>query len=720
MTPATPPVGPGVPHGSGRAIRVAIAGNPNAGKSSVFNLLTGLHQHVGNWPGVTVERKAGTIVHAGYRFEIVDLPGTYSLTAYSIEERIAREYILDAHPDVIIDVVDSANLERNLLLTAQLLEMGVDVVVDLNMWDEFIHGGAQLEIRRLEELLGTPVVTTVAHRGEGKPALLEAVIRLIEARSSRHRHVPVALGTHLEQVVCDLTARLEAARADRLGVPARYLAVKLIEGDSHIVEILHNRVPEARPVLADIVALRARVAAAAGMEPARLIMEGRHGFVSGLLREVLTRSAVDRMEVSRNLDRVLTHRYLGFPIFLAFMWLLFNGTFRLGAYPQVAIEWLIGQIAQGAGALLPAGLLKEALVDGVITGVGAVAVFMPNIMLLFLGIALLEDSGYMARAAFIMDRVMHLLGLHGKSFIPMLMGFGCSVPAIMATRMLESRRDRVLTALLVPHMSCSARLPVYVLLAGAFFARHAGKVILLIYLLGILTAVLVGRLFSRILFRQEGAPFVMELPPYRWPTGRGLAIHMWERSRHYLKKMGGVILIASVILWALSVFPRDRATPDSGPAAPGAHTIMGQVGRAISPALEPLGFDWRMTVTLLAGFVAKEVVVSSLAVLYQAEEQGVVEATEAGVDKRPGEAATESAAGGLAEILRRPEHGLTPLKAFAFMVFVLLYTPCIAAVVALRRELGTRWMAFAVGYQLVLAWVVALVVYQGGRVLGLG
>ncbi|MCK4414741.1 MAG: ferrous iron transport protein B [Candidatus Eisenbacteria sp.] len=728
-----------------RTIRVALAGNPNSGKTSVFNLLTGLHHQVGNWPGVTVERKSGAVTYGGYRFEFVDLPGIYSLTAYSIEERIAREYIIDELPDVVIDVVDSGNLERNLYLTTQLLEMGVDVIVDLNMWDEFSASGARLDRGRLETLLGTPVVTTVAHRGEGKQALLEAVIRLSENRSARHRHVPISFGTHLEEVVADLTTRIAAAGGERLGVPARYLATKLLEGDPHIVEILHNRVPAARAILAAIDDLRQRVEQAAGQEPSRTIMEGRYGFISGLLREVFVSQTVDRMEFSSQLDRVLTHRIFGLPIFFAFMWLLFNGTFTLGAYPQTVIAWLVEHLAGSAQAALPAGLIREALVDGVISGVGSVAIFMPNIMLLFLGISILEDSGYMARAAFIMDRVMHLLGLHGKSFIPMLMGFGCTVPAIMATRTLESRRDRILTSLVLSHMSCSARLPVYILFAGAFFERQAGNVIMLVYLFGILVALLIGRLFSRTLFRHEAAPFVMELPPYRWPTGWGLLFHVWERSRHYLKKMGGVILIASLVLWVMSVFPR---APQPGPfvsrgeavvvtgaqedavavqsiSADGAavagvsaeeaaaerrqaaasieYSIMGRLGKAIEPVLRPLGFDWQLGVSLITGFVAKEVVVSSLAVIYQI-----------------GQEDDEEIDAGLTSALRDPKNGISPLVALAYMAFVLLYTPCIVAILTIRREIGTRWMWFDVGYQLALAWLVAFAIYQGGQLIGLG
>ncbi|MCK4304366.1 MAG: ferrous iron transport protein B [Candidatus Eisenbacteria sp.] len=707
-----------------KTIRVALAGNPNSGKTSVFNMLTGLHQQVGNWPGVTVERKAGHLEYAGYQIEFVDLPGTYSLTSYSIEERIARQYILEEQPDVIIDVVDAANLDGNLFLTTQLLEMGVDVIVDLNMWDEFERSDAQLDIRRFEELLGAPAVTTVAHRGQGRQELLQAVIRLVEDRSERHRHIPVTFGTRVEDVLVKLSRRLEESSSGELGVPSRYLAAKLLEGDAHIVEMLHNRLPKAKALLLEVEGLRAHVQQSTRLEASRVIAEGRYGFIDGLLRETLISAAFDRMEFSRQLDRVLTHRILGLPIFVGFMWLLFSATFTLGAHPTGWLEIMATFFGDCLRALLPSGFVADLLVEGIIGGVGSVAVFLPSIMILFLGISILEDSGYMARVAFIMDRVMHIFGLHGKSFIPMLMGFGCTVPAIMATRTLESQRDRVLTTLLLPNMSCAARLPVYVLFAGAFFGAHAGNVVMLMYLLGILTALGLGIIFSRTIFRHEAVSFVMELPPYRWPTARGLLGHMWERSWVYIKKMGGLILIASAVLWILGSVPHDprvdlmekqiaRLEASSAPqeeidsliqeksAVAIEYTVIGRLGKLVVPVIAPLGFDWRMGVSLVTGFVAKEVVVSSMGVLYHVGD----------------EAGEESES--LRKALQDPRFGITPLVAFAFMVFVLLYVPCIVAVVAIRREIGARWMWFDIGYQVSLAWVAAFVVYQGGRLLGL-
>jgi ferrous iron transport protein B len=682
-----------------RKIRVAIAGNPNSGKTSLFNLLTGMHQHVGNWPGVTVERKTGQLEHAGYLIEVVDLPGTYALTAYSLEERIARDFILEERPDVVVNVVDTANLARHLLLTVQLLETGVDVVVALNMWDEFQRTGARLEEARLEALLGVPVVATVGHRGQGRAPLLGAILALAEERHARHRHVPVSYGPLFEPQVQELSARLATLTRAPLDLPPRYLAVKLLEGDDALAALLFNRLPEARPLLGEVADRRERIRRDAGREPALLAREGRSGFITGLLHEVLRAPvavpAVDRMALSRRLDGILTHRWLGLPIFALFMWLLFNLTFTLGAAPKAGLAWLVARVGDALSIALPAGWPRALLVDGILAGVGAVIVYLPNILLLFLGIAVLEATGYMARAAFLMDRLMHLLGLHGQSFIPMLMGFGCSVPAVMATRSLHNPRDRILTALLIPHMSCSARLPVYILFAGAFFPHHAGTVVALIYLFGIVVAVALGKLFSSTLFRRERTAFVMELPPYRWPTVRGLFLHAWQRTRLYLRKMGGVILIASVVLWALSVFPG----PPVDAARPAIeYSVMGRLGHWMAPLLAPLGFPWQLGVTLLSGFVAKEVVVSSLAVLYQ----------------------TGGAHPGLAGLLAGGATGLAPLGALAFMVFVLLYTPCVMTVLAIRREFGARWMWFEVGYQLALAWISAFAVYRGGRWLGLG
>ena len=705
------------------SLTIALAGNPNSGKTSVFNAMTGARQQVGNWPGVTVEKKVGTLTRRGHRIRVIDLPGTYSLTAYSQEERITRSFLIEERPDVVIHVVDSGNLVRNLYLTVQLLELGVDLVMDLNMWDEFGESGAQLDLEKLHRMTGAPIVPTVGHRGEGVEELLDAALDLVEEREEHHRHIPISYGPHIDDVLSEIAGLLEGHREILGSYPLRWAAIKLLERDPEVLRLLAGD-DEARTQLRSAVDAAARhIAAATGADAEKVISEGRYGYIEGALREALTEVVADRMELSRRIDAILTNRLLGYPVFFVLMWLLFQATFTLGAYPMRWIGTIVARLSEGLGAALPESLLAELAVDGILGGVGSVAVFLPNIAILFLGVAFLEDSGYMARAAFLMDRVMHGLGLHGKSFIPMLMGFGCSVPAVMAARTLESQRDRVLTILLVPLMSCSARLPVYLLIAGTFFAERAGSVIFTIYVIGIAAALGVGRLLGATIFRSAPSPFVMELPPYRLPTARGLLIHTWERSKIYLKKMGGVILVASIVLWFLGSFPRgvdavgspeseiaalrsegtelalERAAAAEGMLAAKRveNSYIGRAGRAVAPAFKPLGFTWQMGVALGTGFVAKEVVVSTLGVLYA-----------------PG---TEGAS--LSDALRNPAHGITPLAAFAFMVFVLLYTPCIVTVAAVRREAGAKWMWFSIGYQLALAWVVSFAVFQVGRLLGL-
>jgi len=710
-----------------RRLRIALAGNPNSGKTSVFNSMTGARQKVGNWPGVTVEKKTGKVVHRGYEIEVVDLPGTYSLTAYSVEERVARSYLVEDKPDVVIHVIDSGNLARNLYLTVQLLELEVDLVLDLNMWDEFKDSGAELDIEKLHRLIGAPIVPTVGHRGEGVRQLLDAAIDLAEEREEHHRHVPISYGPHVNDVLVELVTLLEDYEALPPGYPRRWVAIKLLERDPEIAKLVSGDDARAREIRAAVDRAAEHMETATGSDPEKVISEGRYGYIEGALRQTLSEQKTDRMELSRRIDGVFTNRFLGYPIFLAFMWLLFQLTFRVGAYPMDWIESAVGWLARTVGGVLPPSLFSELIVDGVIGGVGAVAVFLPNIMILFLGVAFLEDSGYMSRAAFLMDRLMRALGLHGKSFIPMLMGFGCSVPAIMATRTLESRRDRILTILLVPLMSCSARLPVYLLIAGTFFAERAGSIVFAMYLIGVAVAMAVGRLLAATIFRSAAAPFVMELPPYRLPTAKGLLVHMWERSKVYLQKMGGVILIASIVLWFLGAFPRgmemsrdyeseiaalravgteealDRASELASEleAERIENSFIGRAGKAVAPVMRPLGFTWEMGVGLITGFVAKEVVVSTLGVLYHVG----------------GEDAEETQS--LSEALRSPENGITPLAAFGFMIFVLLYTPCIVTVAAVRREAGTRWMWFSVGYQLALAWLASFAVYRIGSLMGL-
>ena len=709
-----------------KVLRIALAGNPNSGKTSIFNAMTGARQKVGNWPGVTVEKKVGSLSYGGYRIEVVDLPGTYSLTSYSVEERVARSFIVEERPDVVIHVVDAGNLARNLYLTVQLLELGVDLIVDLNMWDDFEDSGATLDEEQLCTLLGAPIVPTVGHRGEGIDELLAAAVRLTEERCERHRHVPITYGSHVDDVLVELVEAIEQGPGLDTVYPSRWIAIKLLEGDSEIVDLVRSRTADAQHILELVERASRHIRNATGADAEKVISEGRYGYIEGALKVSVTEQTVDRMALTRQIDNVFTNRFLGYPIFFLFMWLLFQATFKIGAYPMDWIDGFVGWLSATASSVLHDSLVADLIVDGIIGGVGSVAIFLPNILILFLGVAVLEDSGYMARAAFLMDRIMHALGLHGKSFIPMLMGFGCSVPAVMATRTLESERDRILTILLVPLMSCSARMPVYILIAGTFFAERAGSIVFLLYVIGIAVALLVGRLFAKTIFRSAPAPFVMELPPYRAPTPRGLLIHTWERGRLYVQKMGGVILVASIILWFLGTFPQQAELTSSYTdeierlnsvgsvelleradelerelsAIKVENSYIGQAGKLIAPLIRPLGYSWEMGVSLITGFVAKEVVVSTLGVLYNVGEEDP-EAT-------------------LPEVLRDPSSGITPLAAFGFMVFVLLYTPCIAAVAAVRREAGTKWMWFSIGYQSALAWLAGFAIYRVGCLLGLG
>lgn len=705
-----------------REIKIALAGNPNSGKTSIFNCLTGAHQRVANFPGVTVEKRIGHKKHKDYDITFVDLPGTYSLTAYTLDEKVARDFIINEKPDLIINVIDSGNLERSLYLTTQLMEMGVNLVIDLNMWDEAAENGIEIDTDKMSTLLRAPVVKTIANRNQGIDSLLDACTNLFECGCRDGGSPPISYGSQLDDIVTGLANHVKRCPGCRGCHNPRWMAIKLLEGDRELTgrylsgkeayAMLSGRIDESLK----------HIKSTTAQDPEIVITEGRYGYVAGIVREVMHHSKTDRMKVSNQVDQLLTHKILGYPIFFFLMWLIFQATFRIGEYPMKMIEAAVSALQNLAIVLLPGGIWADMIVDGVIGGVGSVIVFLPNIIILFLGISLLEDSGYMSRAAFLMDRPMHFMGLHGKSFIPLLMGFGCAVPAIMSTRTLESQRDRILTTLLTPFMSCSARLPVYILFAGAFFGIHAGNVIFSIYLLGIATAIILGKVFKKTILSGEDMPFVMELPPYRWPTVRSVLIHMWERTRIYLKKMGGVILIASIILWALGYFPRmesfsvdydvliEQTTDDETIGALKAeraaeilnHSYIGRLGDAIEPVVTPIGFNWQMGVSLITGFVAKEVVVSSMGVLYQLGEE------------------INEESNSLIAALQDPDKGITPLVAYAFMVFVLLYTPCIVSVLAMRREIGLRWMWFAVVFQLILAWLAAFIIYQGGRLLGLG
>jgi len=734
---------------SANSITVGLIGNPNCGKTTIFNALTGARQKVANWSGVTIEKREGSFRAGEYSVRVVDLPGIYSLSAYSLEEIVARDYIIHEQPDVIVNIVDAGNLERNLYLTTQLINIGVRVILVLNMSDEAEAKGIVIDTDTLGTLLGMPVVRTVGTRNDGIGRLIAAIIAVAEKTAPVVRHLHIDYGADVEEEIQAVQRAIRTVGDIGERYSTRWLAIRLLENDCDVLAKLEG-FPNYAAIVGQAERSRRILEKNYGDDPAMVLTERRQGFVTGLLKEAVRRVSVEKTDVSERIDRVLMNRYLGYPILLAFLWLLFQATYVLGEYPKQGIQWLVDALSHWLALSLPDGAVKSLVVKGVVGGVGGVIVFLPNILILFLGVSFLEDSGYMARAAFIMDKIMHRLGIHGKSFIPLIMGFGCNVPAIMATRTLESRRDRIITVLINPFMSCSARLPVYVLFAGVFFAQHAGTVILALYLIGIAIAFVTSRLFNMLLAKTESAPFVMELPPYRLPTARSTLLHVWNRASQYLKKMSGPILAFSVIIWVISEYPVSetavRAHAERVQAAQSAHrasygevarregttsvnasalkaqhdqaiaeiardyereklrhSSIGIIGRAIHPAMEPLGFNWQMGVSLVTGVFAKEVVVSSLGVLYAVNAPGA-RAT-----------CTKSLEGELTS----PEHGITPLRAFTYMLFVLLYIPCIATIVVIGREIGWRWAAVSVAYNLALTWAVCFLVFNAGRLLGL-
>ncbi len=712
-----------------KKITVALAGNPNAGKTTIFNRLTGSRQKVGNWSGVTVEKKEGTARSGDYTIHFVDLPGIYSLTAYSIEEIIARNFILTEKPDVVLNVVDASNLDRNLYLTAQLIELKVKLVLAFTMTDLARENGLAIDTEGLSHLFGTPIVSVVGTKGEGFTELLGAIVSAYEegpAAEEPTRDVEIRYPKEIEEEIQAIRTILARDRAFASAYPTRWIAVKLLEDDPDVTRLVTEKSTSAADALKSVRIAGSRVTSLFGDDPATIIVDRRYGFIGGAVREAVRREKRDRIDVSNRIDAVLINRILGFPILFFFIWAMFQLTFTLGGYPahwiKDGVEWLSRFVL----TVLPGGFFSALLAEGIIPGVGGVAVFVPNIFILYLIISIFEDTGYMARAAFIMDKVMHSLGLHGKSFIPMIMGFGCNVPAIMATRTLDSRDDRIITILINPLVSCSARLPVYILLAGTFFPSHAGNVIFSVYLLGIVLAFILGRFFRKALFPKKSAPFVMELPPYRLPTLRGTLLHMWEQGSLFLRKMSTVILLGAIVVFLLSHYPATIGTTGGAaprpaettytvaggdtvsatlPARGGAETkspldlsrasYLERIGLAVSPVFAPIGFPWEASVALLSGFVAKEIVVSTFGVLYGA-----------GGKRSIGDAMKGA--------------GWTSAAAYAFMIFVLLYTPCLAAVGAISREASPTFAAFSVGYSLVLAWIVAFAAYRIGLVLGLG
>ncbi len=656
---------------SDKPLVVALAGNPNAGKTTLFNSLTGARQHVGNYPGVTVERKEGETEFEGRTLHIVDLPGTYSLTPYSLEEVVARNYVIDEKPDVVVDVVDACNLERNLYLATQFIELDVPVVLVLNMVDMAEAQGVRINPELLSQLLGIPIVSMVATTGFGKRELFETVIEV--ASKQTHPKITIPFGNEIEDHIAAISAKLsDMGVDDRTGLSPRWIAIKLLEGDAVMFEHFRERVEGADELIAAVERDRAHIEEILGEDPEIAIGDRRYGFIAGACRRAVSNVRPRKVDATDLIDDIVTNRIVGIPIFLFMMWLMFEMVFKLGDPPMHWIEAGFDWLAVAAGNSLPPGELRSLVVDGIIGGVGGVLVFVPNILLLFLAIAFIEDSGYMARAAFVVDRVMRNVGLHGKSFIPMLIGFGCTVPAVLATRTIDDEKNRLTTMLVTPLMSCSARLPVYLLLAGAFFpGAMAGKVIFIIYVLGVVLAMTMALIFRKSLFHGETTPFVMELPPYRWPTARGLFMHMWERTWHYIKKAGTVILAASIIVWFIATHPvpppeiTAQLSPAESASVTAQYSIAGRISKAIEPALRPLGFNWKIGISLIAGFSAKEIVVSTLGTVYSLGE----------------EAEDDSLRDAL-----RADPDFSPLVAFTLMVFVLIYVPCFATVAVVRRE----------------------------------
>ncbi|MBP3762581.1 MAG: ferrous iron transport protein B [Bacteroidales bacterium] len=708
-----------------RTINVALVGNPNCGKTSIFNVAAHAHERVGNYSGVTVDEKVGTFKYGGYTFNLTDLPGTYSLSAYSPEELYVRRHILEKNPDIILNVVDGSNLERNLYLTTQLIDMDITMVMALNMYDELQKSGDRLDIEQLSTLLGMPIVPTTGRSGQGIGSLFDKIIEVFEGGGYRHIHVNH--GRYLERHIKQLRTHLyEHGFSDEIST--RFLAIKLLEHDSQLERYAAERDPDGsalqlrdqiaegykkgsgRRLVENVVDNGHKVDVESGHQDIEsAITDAKYAFVRGALAECYVRNEKSTLHsLTDRLDSIVTHRWLGYPVFLLFMFVTFWCTFTLGAYPMDWIDGLFAWLGERIGEGMSEGPWRSLVVDGIIAGVGSVLVFLPNILILYLFISFMEDSGYMARAAFIMDKLMHRMGLHGKSFIPMIMGFGCNVPAIMATRTIEDRKSRLLTMLVIPMMSCSARIPVYVILCSAFFSTHAAYVIMGLYLLGMVMSVLMAKLFSRYFVKGDSLPFVMELPPYRLPTAKAVLRHTWEKGKEYLKKMATIILGASIIVWALSYFPYHE-----DPKQQAENSYMAKIGKTIEPAMRPCGFDWRQSVALLSGVFAKEVVASTMGVLYSTSDYS--DGSDCSEYSESSEYSEDADDFRIASLIR--DH-MTPLSAFSMLLFILLYMPCLSTVVAIKNESGRwKWAVFTMAYTIGLAWVVSALVFQLGSLL---
>jgi ferrous iron transport protein B len=721
--------------GKGNTINIALVGNPNCGKTTLFNYASGSHERVGNYGGVTVDSKEASIKQNNYTINIVDLPGTYSITEYTPEELFVRTHITNNRPDVVVNVIDASNLERNLFLTTQLIDMNIKVVIALNMFDELEQRGVILKYRELGIMMGIPIVPTVAVKGRGIGELMDKVIEVFENKDPAVRHIHINYGNTIEDSILRVRTVIKSSTGISRRFPARYLAIKLLENDKTTLKLLEENTNF------DAISRQSRV------EIQRLekeyddksdtiIANARYGFIAGALRETCTERIDKEIKGKRDIDYILTHKIWGFPIFILFMWLMFQATFKIGSYPMNWIDSGVGWLGNLFSSVMPAGALHDLIADGIIGGVGGVIIFLPNILILFFFISLMEDTGYMARVSFIMDRLMHKIGLHGKSFIPLLMGFGCNVPAIMATRTLENRKDRIMTMLIAPFMSCSARLPVYVLIISAFFTKNQGLVLFSIYGIGILIAVVVAVVMKNTIFSRQDVPFVMELPPYRIPTMKNTTLHMWHKGSQYLRKMGSFILLASIIIWGLSYYPRNvrySADYEAQISSINANALLpvrvkqirvsgieimkasehqeqsyiGRLGRMVEPVIRPLGFDWKIGISLITGLAAKEIVVGSMGILYHADLNA------------------DGNSGSLIEKLQQQEHTsgrlkgekvFTPLVAFGFMLFVLIYFPCVAVIAAIKKESNWKWAAFTMVYTTAIAWAAAFLTFQIGSI----
>ena len=693
-----------------RTINVALVGNPNCGKTSLFNYASGAHGHVGNYSGVTVDATEAHASFFGYEFNLTDLPGTYSLSCYSPEELYVREHLTEKMPDVVINVIDASNIERNLYLTTQLVDMNIRMVCALNMYDEFERRGDQVNLDTLSNLFGIPMIPTSFKSGEGVKDLFRTVIQVYEGANKWSRHLHINYGHEIEDGIAHIQKYLKADEHITQHYSTRYLALKLLEHDSQVLDYLgkhmagEQRMHDFHELTHARDRASARVKEETGNDSETAIMDAKYGFINGALKEAgfKTGTKKDTYRTTHMIDGVLSHKYLGFPIFFLLLYVMFETTFALGQYPMDWIEAFVAWAGDRVTATMAEGPLKAMLVDGVIGGVGSVIVFLPQILILYFFISLMEDSGYMARAAFIMDKLMHKMGLHGKSFIPLIMGFGCNVPAVMATRTIESRRSRIITMMVLPFMSCSARLPIYIMITGTFFSlQYRSWVMLSLYAIGIVMAVVVSKVFSTLVIKGEDTPFVMELPPYRWPTAKAIGRHTWEKGKEYLKKMGGIILVASIIVWALGYFPHNESLPREQQQE---QSYIGRMGKAIEPIFTPQGFNWKLDVSLLAGVGAKEIVASTIGVLYSGDDS-FADDEEFSDDN---EKYTH-----LRQMML--QEGITPHAAYAYLIFILLYFPCIATIAAIKNETGSwRWATFAALYTTTVAWIMSAVVYQIG------